>query len=549
MQKRNKMCPFCYLRSLFMPAPAKKEARPAYENGVRKTPLMGWSSWNTFRNNIDHDLIMDTARAMKETGLYDAGYRYVNLDDNWHSNMRDENGEWQGELVRFPDGIPALIKELNELGFKAGLYSSNGTLTCEDLPASLGRERADARTLAKWGAEYFKYDFCHNIPVPRYAPLVYAVEIAPLGSGKAAEYQVSNAILKGLARRMKCAALPGGQYVSGLDAGKGSVLFDNIVVDADGEYSLTVCIKKYGRYEKYLGVTVNGEEKEGIMFPPQKHYNLTARFQTVVTLKAGRNSVELGNPVANARDSAAIQYRRMSRCLVDAVNEVAKERGTEPKPILFSICEWGFRKPWLWGATAGNMWRTTPDIRPWWFWIKTIYSRNVKLWKYASLGHFNDPDMLEVGNGKLTYDQNLAHFALWCMMSAPLVLGNDIRNIPRSVLDIVTDRELIAIDQDALGKQAKRVRKGLVDVLAKPLADGSVAICFFNKTKLSQKSRLDVGKIYKDDYVSPARSGGPTVSGGAFGKAMSIIAGDAALENGKIVARIPADGVVVVKLK
>ena len=98
-----------------MPAPAKKEARPAYENGVRETPLMGWSSWNTFRNNIDHDLIMDTARAMKETGLYDAGYRYVNLDDNWHSNMRDENGEWQGELVRFPDGIPALIKELNEL--------------------------------------------------------------------------------------------------------------------------------------------------------------------------------------------------------------------------------------------------------------------------------------------------------------------------------------------------------------------------------------------------------------------------------------------------
>ena len=130
-----------------------------------------------------------------------------------------------------------------------------------------------------------------------------------------------------------------------------------------------------------------------------------------------------------------------------------------------------------------------------------------------------------------------------------LVLGNDIRNIPRSVLDIVTDRELIAIDQDALGKQAKRVRKGLVDVLAKPLADGSVAICFFNKTKLPQKSRLDVRKIYKDDYVSPARSGGTAASGGAFGKAMSIIAGDAALENGKIVARIPADGVVVVKLK
>ena len=539
MQKRNKMCPFCYIRQLFAPKIETGAEHPAYENGVRTTPLMGWSSWNTFRNNIDHDLIIDTARALKESGLYDAGYRYINLDDNWHSNMRDENGEWQGDLVRFPDGIPSVIRELNDMGIKAGLYSSNGTLTCEDLPASLGRERADARTLAKWGAEYFKYDFCHNIPVPRYAPLVYAVEVAPLGSGKAAEYQVSNAVLKGLARRMKCAELPGGQYVSGLDAGKGSIVFDNIVADADGEYALTVCIKKYGRYEKYLGVTVNGEECEGIMFPPQKKYNLTARFQTVVRLKQGRNVVELGNPVANARDSAAIQYRKMSRCLKAAVAERAAERGEAPKPILFSICEWGFRKPWLWGASAGNMWRTTPDIRPWWFWIKTIYSRNVKLWKYASPGHFNDPDMLEVGNGKLTYHQNLSHFALWCMMSAPLVLGNDLRKISKPVLDMVTNRDLIAIDQDALGKQAKRIKSGLVDVLAKPLADGGVAVCFFNKSKLTQKRRLDVAKLAHDDYVAYTGKG----------EAMSIVTGDAALENGKIVARIPADGVVVVKLK
>ena len=549
MQKRNKMCPFCYIRQLFAPKIERAEKPAIYENGVRTTPLMGWSSWNTFRNNIDYDLIMDTARAMKESGLYDAGYCYVNLDDNWHSNMRDENGEWQGELVRFPDGIPALIAEINSLGLKAGLYSSNGTLTCEDLPASLGRERDDARTLAKWGAEYFKYDFCHNIPVPSYAPLVYAIEVSPLGSGKAAEYQVSNAVLEGLARRMKCAPLPGGQYVSGLDAGKGSIRFENVVADADGEYVLTVCIKKYGRYEKYLGVTVNGEECEGIMFPPQKHFNLTARFQTVVRLKAGRNVIELGNPVANSVDSAAIQYRRMSRFLKDAVREVAAERGTEPKPILFSICEWGFRKPWLWGASAGNMWRTTPDIRPWWYWIKIIYSRNVKLWKYASPGHFNDPDMLEVGNGKLTYNQNMSHFALWCMMSAPLVLGNDLRKITKPVLDIVTNRDLIAIDQDPLGKQAKRIRRGLVDVLARPLADGGIAVCFFNKTKLAQKRRLDVRKLYRDDYVSPASADGSATSIGVIGEAMSIIVGDAALEKGKIVARIPADGVVVVKLK
>ena len=173
----------------------------------------------------------------------------------------------------------------------------------------------------------------------------------------------------------------------------------------------------------------------------------------------------------------------------------------------------------------------------------------MKLWKYASPGHFNDPDMLEVGNGKLTYDQNLSHFALWCMMSAPLVLGNNLRKIPKSVLDIVGNRELIAIDQDALGRQAKRIRRGLVDVLAKPLADGGIAVCFFNKSKIAQKRRLDVAKLYKDPYVSPSAAGRSATSAGAAGAAMSIVAGDAAFEQGRIVARIPADGVVVVKLK
>lgn len=294
---------------------------------------------------------------------------------------------------------------------------------------------------------------------------------------------------------------------------------------------------------------MNGRECGGIEFPPQKHFNLTARFQTVVRLNAGRNAIELGNPVANSRDSAAIQYRKMAYALKDAAAEVAAERGEAVKPIRFSICEWGFRKPWLWGASAGNMWRTTPDIRPWWYWIKTIYSRNVKLWKYASPGHFNDPDMLEVGNGKLTYNQNLSHFALWCMMSAPLVLGNDIRKITKPVLDIVANRELIAIDQDPLGKQAKRIRRGAVDVLARPLADGGIAVCFFNKTKIAQKRRLDIAKLYRDDYVSPATAGNTATSVGVIGEVMSIIAGDAAIEGNKIVARIPADGVVVVKIK
>lgn len=143
-----------------------------FSNGTALTPPMGWSSWNTFRNRIDEKLILETAEAMKVSGLADAGYQYVNLDDCWQSSMRDENGRLQGDFANFPSGIPALVKSVNDLGLKLGIYSSNGTLTCEDLPASLGNEAIDADTFAEWGVEYFKYDFCHNVPIPMRAPYI-----------------------------------------------------------------------------------------------------------------------------------------------------------------------------------------------------------------------------------------------------------------------------------------------------------------------------------------------------------------------------------------
>ena len=108
-----------------------------YENNAAMTPPMGWSSWNTFRNHIDDKLLVETAQAMKDNGLIEAGYKYINLDDCWHSSMRDENGDLQGDLTRFPEGIPTLVEKLNAFGLKVGIYSSNGTFTCEDLPASL----------------------------------------------------------------------------------------------------------------------------------------------------------------------------------------------------------------------------------------------------------------------------------------------------------------------------------------------------------------------------------------------------------------------------
>ncbi len=497
--KRNGMCPICFVKRFFNVPSKVSEVYPAdfYCNGAALTPPMGWSSWNTFRNRIDENLIYDTAVAMKEKGLVDAGYRFVNIDDNWVDNARDDEGRIQADKLTFPNGIPALVEKVNAMGISLGVYSSNGTATCEDLTASLYHEWTDAYTFAKWGVEYFKYDFCHNIPLSEYAPLVYAVTISKNGIGRT--YDCKEAELSGLARYMKKKGFDG-KYVSGLDRREGAMSFDKIEVEEDGVYNVTVHIVKHGQYEKCLMLEANGIEREVLIFPSQKRFNMTAKFTVSMRLKKGKNTLKLFNPIGTRADSAMLQYVNMGRQLKKATEKVARDAGKPEKPITFSICEWGFNQPYKWGRYAGNLWRTTPDIRPIWPWIKILYNHTVKLYKYAGVGGWNDPDMLEVGNGKLTFEQNRSHFALWCMMCAPLILGNDLRNISDDVLKIVKNPDLIAINQDALGVPAKRVIKGTVDVLIKPLADGSVAVCAFNKGG-KKKYNLNLKKVLSDEYA------------------------------------------------
>lgn len=497
--KRNGMCPICFVKRFFNVPSKVSEVYPAdfYCNGAALTPPMGWSSWNTFRNRIDENLIYDTAVAMKEKGLVDAGYHFVNIDDNWVDNARDDEGRIQADKLTFPNGIPALVEKVNAMGISLGVYSSNGTATCEDLTASLYHEWTDAYTFAKWGVEYFKYDFCHNIPLSEYAPLVYAVTISKNGIGRT--YDCKEAELSGLARYMKKKGFDG-KYVSGLDRREGAMSFDNIEVEEDGVYNVTVHIVKHGQYEKCLMLEANGIEREVLIFPSQKRFNMTAKFTVSMRLKKGKNTLKLFNPIGTRADSAMLQYVNMGRQLKKAAEKVARDAGKPEKPITFSICEWGFNQPYKWGRYAGNLWRTTPDIRPIWPWIKILYNHTVKLYKYAGVGGWNDPDMLEVGNGKLTFEQNRSHFALWCMMCAPLILGNDLRNISDDVLKIVKNPDLIAINQDALGVPAKRVVKGTVDVLVKPLADGSVAVCAFNKGG-KKKYNLNLKKVLSDEYA------------------------------------------------
>jgi alpha-galactosidase len=308
----------------------------ALSNNLGLTPPMGWNSWNIFGGNIDENKIKQIADAMVTSGMKDAGYEYVNLDDNWMANpARDANGYLIPDSKRFPNGIKALADYVHSKGLKFGIYGDRGESTCCNIPesGSKGYEEQDAKTYADWGVDYLKYDNCASD--------------------------------------------------SYLQAG----------------------------YEKM-------------------------------------------------RDALAKSGR----------------------PIFYSICCWYFAGPWL--VDCGNSWRTAGDISDDWGSITKLIDENSKSASYAGPGHWNDPDMLEVGNGKMTDTEYKAHFSMWCMMAAPLIAGNDIRNMTTATKDILTNKEVIAIDQDAAGVQGTKIStSGDLEVWCKPLgtAGTTKAVTLLNR--------------------------------------------------------------------
>ena len=317
-------------------------------DGLAATPPMGWNSWNFFKGEIDERLVIETAEAIVASGMREAGYRYVVIDDGWMAPERDRHGDLVPEPSRFPRGIAHVAERVHALGLSFGIYTDAGTMTCMDLPASLGYEFRDARRFAEWGVDYVKVDWCHT----------------------------------------------------------------------DG----------------------------------------------------------LGPRTLYAKWASALRAAR--------------------RPIVFSICEWGRAHPWEWAGTLGHLWRTSWDIQPEWSSITTILDRQSALHSYAGPGHWNDPDMLEVGNGELTAEENRAHFALWAMLAAPLMAGNDIRSMPTEVREILTAPELIAVSQDPLGAQARRIRHDDAgDVWARELADGSRAIALLNLGEATRRIRVGLDEL------------------------------------------------------
>lgn len=173
------------------------------------------------------------------------------------------------------------------------------------------------------------------------------------------------------------------------------------------------------------------------------------------------------------------------------------------RPIVFSICEWGTSKPWEWAQNVGHLWRTTGDIVDRWDAMIAIVDKEKDLAKYAGPGHWNDPDMLEVGNGGMTNEEYKTHFSLWCMLAAPLMAGNDLGNMTPEIKKILTNGELIAIDQDRLGKQGFCYRStGDYEIWVKELANHEKAICLLNRGDEAKDVQVDFKVLIKasDNY-------------------------------------------------
>ena len=213
-----------------------------------------------------------------------------------------------------------------------------------------------------------------------------------------------------------------------------------------------------------------------------------------------------------------VDYLKFDWCYTDGIN--AKEAyatmsnalKTAGRPIVFSLCEWGTNKPWQWAAPVGHLWRTTGDISNLFdgildhgTWqqsgIMRIVDSQDSIRKYAGPGHWNDPDMLEVGNG-LSVAENRTHFSMWCMLAAPLIAGNNLRKMDAETKNILTSKEVIAIDQDPLGIEALKFRdRDSLQIWFKPLTNNDWAVCFVNRSSQSKQIEFDwQSELVNDDF-------------------------------------------------
>ncbi|MET8998449.1 ricin-type beta-trefoil lectin domain protein [Amycolatopsis sp. NPDC004169] len=357
------------------------------------TPPLGWNSWNSFGCNVSEATIHQAADALVSSGMRDAGYQYVVVDDCWFDPQRDSQGNLRGNASKFPSGMKALGDYIHARGLKFGIYQVPTDRTCAQRggtypgsTGSQGHEAQDARTFASWGVDYLKYDWC-----------------SPAGTR---DEQVS---------------------------------------------------------------------RFGLM-----------------------------------RDA----LRGTGRSIVYSINPNSYHAITGDK--------------YDWGQVA-DLWRTTEDLLDIWqngntnsypMGVGNVLDVTAPLTAQAGPGHWNDPDMLVVGRPGLSLTESRAHFALWALMAAPLMAGNDIRSMSADISAVLRNPRLLAVDQDSRGAGGRRVRDdGNTEVFAKPLSDGSVAVGLLNRgsgTTTISTTAAQIGLAGSSFTLTDLWTGGTSATGGTI---------------------------------
>lgn len=496
---------------------------------------MGWNSWNSFGCDIDEDLIHQEIDALVATGMRDAGYRYVNLDDCWMAPTRDARGNLRADPTRFPHGIAPLADYAHARGLKFGIYSTAGTGTCQSLPGSLGHEYADARTFASWGVDYLKYDHCYTEKAA--LPGIDRFTLSGAGTDRTIEAEGSEVRRTGTAVIASCSGCSGGAEVVGAGRNTGSVSFD-VDVPAGGTYNLEIDYTNgddpRGSYYPTGYVSVDGKKQgQRLRFPQTGGSAVPAAMPVRLALTAGTHTVTVNNPYTD------VQIKKQ---LFSTMRDALAATG---RPIMYSIN--ANTQDGTSFEGIANLWRTTQDIKPLWYsnsWYRgagDIITENGAQWRNAGPGHWNDPDMLEVGVKLagfpgLTDDEARTHFTMWAMMAAPLIAGADMRSIDATSRSILTNKRLIHIDQDPLGTAGHVVRDdGTAQVWSRPLADGSRMVVLYNPGSSTVSIQAD-----------PQEVGLPSAS--AY-RVQDLWSGTSVHSAGTVAATVPPHGVAAYQVK
>lgn len=338
---------------------------------LASTPPMGWNSWNAFGDDINEDKVLATVDAMVASGMRDAGWQYVMLDDGWQKTRGSRYlYELDYDPVKFPRGIAYLADYVHERDMKLGIYSGPGVETCAGFTGSAGHEREDAELFASWGVDHLKYDSC-------------------------------------------CWPGKGGEDV-----------------------------------------------------------------------------------------------RQLHQAMADALRDTGRD-------IVLHVCHCGWDDVWTWAREAGGQhWRIGQDIcddfsfpghrEGYYFDILDMIDRGVGLEAYSGPGGWNDFDMLVVnlnGEGALVGDgatplEYRTHFSMWAILASPLIVGSDLTTLDATTIETLTNREVIALNQDALGIQASRVRReGDMEIFVKELENGDRGVAVLNRGPAGE--RIEV--VWRDD--------------------------------------------------